>query len=68
MKDILREIQTDIMANRIMVMHLARAVGMLPDTLKEFQEECIKQAKKEIKKQDREEKKESKRKDVQDNK
>lgn len=60
-KDILREIQVDIMANRIMVMRLANAVGMFPDTLQKFQDECIKEARKQVTIQDREEKKKEKK-------
>lgn len=59
-KEILKGIREDIMTNRIMIMHLARAVGMLPETLKDFQEECIKEARKQITIQDREERKKEK--------
>lgn len=62
-KDILREIQVDIMANRIMIMILARATGLFPDTLQKFQDECIKEARKQVTIQDREEKKKEKKND-----
>ena len=61
-KDILREIQIDIMTNRIMIMRLANAVGMFPDTLQKFQDECIKEARKQVTIQDREERKKERKK------
>ena len=60
-KDILRAIQIDIMTNRIMIMRLARVLGLYPDDLQKYQDECIKEARKQVTIQDREERKKEKK-------
>lgn len=51
-------LRTTVMANRIMILRLANAIGMSVEDLDKFQDECSEQAEKEVNKMIEKEKEE----------
>lgn len=51
-------LRTTVMANRIMILRLANAIGMSVEDLGKFQDECSEQAEKEVNKMIEKEKEE----------